>query len=394
MSAPATLIAAARPLDARAVVMPAASEPARIRMGGLDALRMFAAGLVFVSHLALYGGLELGLLQPFAVHGRIGVVIFFVLSGYLLIRPFLYAPVSLRRYALRRMARILPAYYLALLGSSLLLASTQVFAHPLEYLTLTQNYDPAVTGQLVSVSWTLTIEVAFYALVPLLAAGLLALPPLRAVEAVLVGIVVSLVASFLVSGVYQGPTLVALLLPFFLWAFGLGILLALVERHWERRLRGLERYGLWLGVPLLVTALYLGAWAPVDVPTALAAVCLVAALRHRKVAYWAALLGDRCSYGFYVWHEQIVRALATFTMGWPLAFLAGPAAVAVAFVSYRLVERPAQRWRRASSDRQAVRASSPDRVRRDSTSPYWRVFGARATVIARRSAPGGAGSGD
>lgn len=313
-------------------------------MGGLDALRMFAAGLVFVSHIALYSGVDLGPFSPYAAHGRVGVIMFFVLSGYLLIRPFLYSPVSLRSYVLRRLARILPAYYLALFGSSLLLFNTQVLQHPLEYLTLTQNYDPAVTGSFVSVSWTLTIEVAFYAVVPLIALGLSALSPLRAVEATVIGMVASFLGALAILAFYRGPTLVYLLLPFFMWVFGLGILLALVERDWIARLQPLERHGLWLGAAILVAALYIGAFASIDVPTAVASVCLVAGLRLRSVPSWTSLLGDRCSYAFYLWHEQIVRAVTGFTTGWPVALIAGPAAIAIAFISYQAVERPAQRW--------------------------------------------------
>ena len=58
---------------------------------------------------------------------RLGLILFFVLSGYLLYRGFARAalrraaPVDLGLYALRRAARILPAYYLAMLGTLILL---------------------------------------------------------------------------------------------------------------------------------------------------------------------------------------------------------------------------------------------------------------------------------
>jgi peptidoglycan/LPS O-acetylase OafA/YrhL len=313
-------------------------------MGGLDALRLFAAAMVFVSHLALYSGIDFGPLTPFATNGRIGVVMFFVLSGYLLIRPFLYHPVSLRSYALRRLARIMPAYYVVLLGSSLLLMNTQVLEHPLEYLTLTQNYDSSRTGSFVGVSWTLTIELAFYAVVPLIGMGLARLRPKAALIAVIDGIGASIVGIMAMLAFYRGPGFGYLLLPFFMWAFGLGILVALLERDWPWQLRVLERQGLWLGAAFLVLALYLGAFAPIDFTTAAAAVCLIVALRRRSVPSWAALLGDRCSYSFYLWHEQIIRFLAEFTSGWPVAFIAGPTAIGVALVSYKFVERPAQLW--------------------------------------------------
>src|SRR6266542_2788267 len=61
--------------------------------------------------------------------GRVAFVMFFVLSGYLLYRSFARAalggsePVSSSGYLLRRAARIVPAYYVAL-GGTLLLVST------------------------------------------------------------------------------------------------------------------------------------------------------------------------------------------------------------------------------------------------------------------------------
>lgn len=330
---------------------PAAAEHERLRMGGLDALRMLAAVLVFVFHLTVHTAIDFGPLTVFAAHARVGVIMFFVLSGYLLIRPFLYSPVSLRSYALRRLARILPAYYLALVGSSLLLQNTEVLRFPLEYLTLTQNYDPAATGNFVTVSWTLTIELAFYAVVPLIALGLSALRPLRAVEAVCIGMAASLAGIFAMMVLYRGPGLAFLLLPFFMWAFGFGILLAVVERHWPARLRRLERWGLWIGAALLILALWIGAAAPIDIPTAGASFFLVAALRRRTVPSWAAALGNRCSYSFYLWHEQIIQATTGFMAGWPVAFIAGSAAIAVSLVSYQIVERPAQRWAARQSRR-------------------------------------------
>jgi peptidoglycan/LPS O-acetylase OafA/YrhL len=305
---------------------------------------MFAATLVFISHLAWFSGIDFGPFRPLVVNCRVGVIIFFVLSGYILVRPFLYSTISLRSYALRRAARILPAYYLAIVGSSLLLRDPQVLRHPLEYLTLTQNYDPAVAERFLSVSWTLTIEVAFYAVVPLIAAGPSRLSPLRALEATMMGMAASFLGILCMMMFVNAPRVDYLLAPFFLWVFGLGIVLALVERDWPAHLRILERHGLWLGALALAIAIYLGVFASIDIPTAVAAICLVAALRHRSVPSWVALLGSRCSYSFYLWHQQIISVAAGFAAGWLVALISAPAAILVALVSYHMVERPAQRW--------------------------------------------------
>src|SRR6185295_16799069 len=60
---------------------------------------------------------------------RLGLVLFFVLSGFLLFRPWVRAALTgapgprVGHYLLRRAARILPAYYLAVAGSIALLWS-------------------------------------------------------------------------------------------------------------------------------------------------------------------------------------------------------------------------------------------------------------------------------
>ena len=95
------------------------------RLLGADFARAAACLIVLFHHLAqrLSGGEILPALQvfrTFANNGTFGVGIFFVLSGFLLARPFWQAldkrqPMpSLRIYAMRRAARILPGFWLAL----------------------------------------------------------------------------------------------------------------------------------------------------------------------------------------------------------------------------------------------------------------------------------------
>lgn len=98
------------------------------RLDGADGLRAFACLLVVfhhISHQSSVPGVGPGpdWLVPFVSNGGYGVVIFFVLSGFLLGRPFWVAldagdryP-SIRTYLLRRFARITPGFLVALTGS-------------------------------------------------------------------------------------------------------------------------------------------------------------------------------------------------------------------------------------------------------------------------------------
>src|SRR3954453_21367271 len=103
------------------------------RLSSLDGLRGLAALTVFLFHGWLYtmprpDASDRSSLGDYAAHElRLGLVAFFVLSGFLLSRPWFAAALDGRpapdvlRYARSRIARIAPAYYAALIGSIALL---------------------------------------------------------------------------------------------------------------------------------------------------------------------------------------------------------------------------------------------------------------------------------
>ncbi|MEO8749957.1 MAG: acyltransferase family protein, partial [Allobranchiibius sp.] len=91
----------------------------RYRM--LDLLRALAAALVLLSHVTFWTGAgDVDVSGPLLARGDAGVAVFFAISAFLLLRPYVRAGLhqtatpGLRRYAIRRAARILPAYWLAL----------------------------------------------------------------------------------------------------------------------------------------------------------------------------------------------------------------------------------------------------------------------------------------
>ena len=101
------------------------------RARGVDGLRGLAALSVFVVHVWLYGGSAYPTretaLDKAVFELRLALVLFFVLSGYLLWRHFARATfeggrrVDLWQYVKRRAARIVPAYWAAMAGAVLLL---------------------------------------------------------------------------------------------------------------------------------------------------------------------------------------------------------------------------------------------------------------------------------
>lgn len=135
------------------------------------------------------GKLSHGYLGLICARLEVGVPIFFVLSGFLLFRPWVRAAAaglagpSVGHYARRRVRRIMPAYFVTVLLAYVVYAfyspfsqgpnPGQSWAGLLRYLTLTQIYTNSYLltylHQGLSQTWSLAVEAAFYAALPLLA---------------------------------------------------------------------------------------------------------------------------------------------------------------------------------------------------------------------------------
>jgi len=144
------------------------------RWASLDALRAIAALMVLASHAILLGpAYPDGPAKHLARLG-VGVWIFFAASGYLIAGPFLRALLdgrpgpSVGRYALRREVRIFPAYWVAL--AAILIVGGSTVAHWWQlpvHAVLAQGLVPDELKRVYLVAWSLGVEVIFYALVPL-----------------------------------------------------------------------------------------------------------------------------------------------------------------------------------------------------------------------------------
>ena len=103
-----------------------------------------------------------------------GFQLFFVISGFLIAGPFLGdlilgAPLpNIRAYALRRVARIAPAFWVLLIVYVALTPSVDWWS-VLAHATFTHDLVPHESGAILLVAWTLGIEALFYAFVPLAA---------------------------------------------------------------------------------------------------------------------------------------------------------------------------------------------------------------------------------
>jgi peptidoglycan/LPS O-acetylase OafA/YrhL len=163
------------------------------RVASLTGIRAVAAILVVGTHAAYTTGKYThGYWGLVGARMEIGVPIFFVLSGFLLFRPWVKSaatggpPPSLSRYARHRVRRIMPAYVVTVLVAYVLYHFRAAGPNPghswtglLRNLTLTQIYADGYLGkylhQGLTQMWSLAVEASFYLMLPLLAYLLLVL---------------------------------------------------------------------------------------------------------------------------------------------------------------------------------------------------------------------------
>jgi peptidoglycan/LPS O-acetylase OafA/YrhL len=368
----------------------------------LDSVRAIAALSVLVFHASFWSNITLtgSWAAPFLSRLDVGVAIFFVLSGFLLYRPFVRshlngtpAPRAVA-YGWRRALRILPAYWLALTVIAIVIPKPDTFeaGHAVVYYGFGQIYGDLVFGG-ISQAWTLCVEVTFYALLPLWALAMRRLPgtvrsELWGLAALAgVGIAWTLVAVLGASDPDHANTSRMLVwLPAYLDHFALGMALAvLTVAEPPRALAAIGRrpWAAWLvaGAAFVVVSVGIGLSpenrldAPMSAAQALGrhwlyalvavGVLLPAVVGPQREGAVRGVLGGRwllylgvISYGIYLWHNNAMEKVAgeigrDGTWGDFLVYLAVGFFVAVlaATLSWRLLEKPLLRLKRLVPDR-------------------------------------------
>jgi peptidoglycan/LPS O-acetylase OafA/YrhL len=304
---------------------------------------------------------------------RLGVVLFFVLSGYLLAGPWVASGLEdrprprLGRFAVKRAARIVPAYWVAMVGSFWLLAGTghdyEVSARQLPlFAAFGQNYVASAAGRLDPPMWSLVVEVSFYAVLPL-AGWLLVRAARRGWMAVVCAGLAALGLAWSAAGALLAwPETAMSTLPTFLPVFACGMAAAVLAHR-----RAPSRAAWWAlvvagGALVCADAVWhhqgTGMTGHVvrDLPAALGFAAVVAAVAAHPPAVLsrAPLRGlGTISYGLYLWHLPVLlwlRFEGLMGGGFVLPWLEVAALTAlVAWASWVLVERPALeavgRWR-------------------------------------------------
>jgi peptidoglycan/LPS O-acetylase OafA/YrhL len=351
----------------------------------LDGLRGLAALAVVVLHVWMYTDANFpqpgrtDLLDRVIGELRIAVVLFFVLSGFLLAQPWVRgrAP-HLGRYAVRRFARIAPAYWAAVLGSLLILHGTghgrDIDLHDLpKFLLFVANVFPETRNQLDPPLWSLHIEVSFYVVLPLIGLALL-----RARRPLLVclALIAAGLAWTTLGTVGAWPPEATWTLPSYLGAFAAGIAAATIAAR-DIAPRGAIVLATAGTVAVVANAVWhsggtgtLG-HAVGDLPAALGFAAVIAGISARpgRLLSSAPLraLGT-LSFGIYLWHMPVLYLLQIHdrfperflpAVAWvlPFTFLAAVASwfliekPAIALSGRALVRRPATREVPATAER-------------------------------------------
>jgi peptidoglycan/LPS O-acetylase OafA/YrhL len=393
------------------------------RLPHVEGARALAAGSIVVYHVWRYGTesgpVGLGPVGQLMPHLPLGVTLFFTLSGFLLYRPFAAALLRARSrpdlgaYLRNRALRILPAYWVILLITGVVMGAT-IVSFNLEHGSLAarpgllvrdaffvQNYDPGTILTGIGPAWSLAIEAVFYLVLPILVLVAFALarraenesrgrrlallPP---IVMLIVGVSGKLVASTVVPGLGPGLGWVNdwhSVLERSFWVqgdlFAYGMLLAVLSVHVEDGRIRLPR-GWWpitavgfLALGGVTAAAFDKGWINHYVYDSLmAAACglflsLVVlsgfAGGHRpapvtwleaRPIVWVGVV----SYSLFLWHEPIIwwlRDRGMLASGSGVAgfllnlVIVGTVSLALSALTYKLVELPALRRKARTATR-------------------------------------------
>ncbi len=332
---------------------------ARSHLSSLDGLRAVAALLVVFYHY----GFEW-------CPGGLGVLAFFVLSGFLITWLLLkeeerFGTISLRRFYMRRSLRIFPAFYtywILLSGALLLFHKRYVVAQAVASFFYVNNYYQAIQGDPntgFSHTWSLGIEEQFYLLWPL--TFLVLRRNRHRMRFLIAGILaVMLYREALVFFFHRDQGYIYEAFDTRADHLLIGCLLAVALRQgaWSRFWRWLCSSAgfMWATIALLAASSVLAAQFGATYRDAIGFVAdpiLVAALIAQTIAWpatgmgaalnwgWMRYLGT-ISYSMYLYQQVTVGPVQKLLGRWPAVSLPATilAVIAMASASYWIIERP------------------------------------------------------
>lgn len=338
--------------------------PARARVYSLDLVRFVAAFAVVAYHYAAFGykftGERIAAVAPVAKYGYLGVDLFFLISGFVVLMSALGR--TPRQFFNSRFTRVVPMFWLACLITAAVMAllgqppALSTVGWNLSLVTITPIQMLLQRPFLDGVYWTLTVETTFYVLVWLaLMTGLI-----RHVRPLLYGwLAFTVLGQFLPDGTIS-KILTGIFITRYAAYFIAGGLFYLIWK--ERRVRALDVVALLVAWGLSV---YLAVWFGAEVeqfagfsqsPTSIALIvtalyglfALVSSgsLPEERLKRWAWL--GALTYPLYLLHQNIGYALINkfkLVMPGELAItLMFALALLMAWAAHKWLEVPFTKW--------------------------------------------------
>lgn len=345
----------------------------------IDGLRALAVSLVVTYHVGI----------PFVGGGYIGVDVFFVISGFLIINQIVgsmaQGKFSFAEFWARRAIRILPPYLLVIavsaaigmyvlvlpgefsnFGKEVLYSSLMVVNH--YYLGLQGYFDTSVDTKPLLHLWSLSVEEQFYVVAPLAIALLWLIRRSFGASAFAVAVaaifVMSLVACIYLTGGAEDTNYAFYLMPLRAWEFMLGGMIAVaIPRFASTKGSTRDAVG-FTGLALVVAAgvlfshdVLFPSWNAL-VPVVGSALVILAVSNPNpstfarcmslKPVVWTGLV----SYSWYLWHWPLLTLGRIYNFGERILWfdaMAGLLSLVLAAATFYLLERPLRDWRRSSA---------------------------------------------
>ncbi len=327
-----------------------------MRVNEIDLLRFSAALMVVLFHYAFRGytadamsALPYPALAPAAKYGYLGVELFFLISGFVILMTA--SSGSLRKFVVSRLVRLYPAYWVSVTLTFLLILAigaprfSATFPQYLANMTMLNEF--AGIASIDGVYWSLAVELKFYAMVTLV----LAIGQIRRAEILLVA---WLAVAALLDAVDLGYTVRSLLVADFAPFFVAGALCYLVYANGMTLARAAVIACAWLlamkgsirSIPVLEKQ-FREPFDPVVIGALVSLFFAVMVLVALKRTGWVSRRGwvaiGALTYPLYLIHQKIGYMI--FNLAWPAVnahvLLWGTVALVlfVAWLINRFVER-------------------------------------------------------
>ncbi len=353
----------------------------------ITGLRLLAVLMVLVHHTNAFT--QFGLFgRNFTRSGDLGVTVFFVISGFTIAKTFTDSP-SYGHFLTRRLFRITPLYYACLFAGVVLYSTGQIspskwleefggqvgFYNIAMHLSFLSFLDYRIADSILSVEWSIPIEVFWYLLLPLFLARL---GTASGFATVFAGLLFLDVLYNIAAILYFKENSVYVLwwtpIPYFFYFLaGAGAYFlrgtGLEIRQGHRRLAVYLAIFLF-GYVVFFRPVFLSVSGPAGITfdaiplvAGFAVFVMLAAFREetfpllrRLLTGKPALLLGSVSYSIYLTHFLVVSALKQHFPVWEnggvwLFVLALGLSVGISLVTYRLIEQPTNRLGRRVADR-------------------------------------------